>query len=199
MPVLPVALRFAAVRLAAACGLALLVGGCLPDSVNPLTPPDQGVEAPELLGLWQATIEDGMLYVHIYRNVDNWLEVVTVEQDSDGRGDTDRYAAHVSDVDGRRFINVQTDEAAGAGTMLYSIFGYEVGNDGTLSIGFLSSDLLADGVAAGKLSGNVSEDSFGRSVRLTGSGEEIARFLAGADPAKLYERTMTFRRLAPTP
>lgn len=196
MPTLPAGFRVAA-RLATACALALLVAGCLPDSVNPLTPPEQAAEAPELFGLWQATIEDGTLYTHIYRSEGNRLAVVTVEHDGDGSGDTDRYAAHVSEVGGRRFINVQTDAAAATGTMLYSIFGYEVGGGGTLTIGFLSTDLLADAIAAGKLSGNVSEDAFGRSVRLTGSGEEIARLLAETDPATLYERSMTFRRVAP--
>ncbi len=192
-------IRLAATRLLAACGLALLLAGCLPDSVNPLTPPEQAVDAPELLGLWQTTVEDATLYVHIYRGDGNRLAVVTVSHEADGTGDTDRYAVHASEIAGRRFINVQTADAAAADAMPYSIFGYEIGNDGTLIIRFLSSAALADAVAAGRLSGTVTSDSFGRSVRLTGSGEEIAGYLAHAAPDTLFDQAMTFRPVQPAP
>lgn len=185
-------------RLVAACGLALLLAGCLPDSVNPLTPPESAIDAPELLGLWEAPIEDATIYAHVLRGESNGLQIVTVSHETGGSGDVDAYVGHVSEIDGRRFINLQTDEPADAARP-YSIFGYDVAPDGILTVRFLSVATLADAVAQGRLAGEVQSDSLGTSVRLTGPGGEIAAFLAAADPKTLFERAMVFRRVEPQP
>jgi len=186
-------------RLVAACGLALLLAGCLPDSINPVTPPQDAVAAPELFGLWAATVEDATIYAHVFRSDGNRLGVATVSHEADGSGDTDHYSAHVSETGGRRFLNLQTEDAAAAGDKPYSIFGYDIGNDGKLALRFLSTETLAQAIADGRLTGKVQEDSLGRSVRLSGSSAEIAAFLAEADPKTLFERAMVFQPVEPQP
>lgn len=193
--------RAMAARIMAACGLALLLAGCLPESVDPLSPPDQTTPAPELLGLWRAsaegsTLEDGTLYVHVFLGERGRLDFVTISHEADGSGDTERYHGHVTEVQGadgqgRRFINLQPVETAAAAPAPYTIIGYALDSE-ALTVRFLSPQILAAAIAAGELAGEVTEDSFGLNVRLTGPGAEIAAFLAAADAATLYGVTMDY-------
>jgi hypothetical protein len=185
------------IRRVAACGLALLLAGCLSESVNPVTPPEEAIEAPELLGLWQTPVEDATIYAHALRGDGYRLQIVTVSHEKDGSGEVDAYIGHVSEVDGRRFVNLQTADTTDEPLLPYSILGYEIGADGALTVRFLSTDTLAAAVAAGHLTGEVETDSFGTMVRLAGTGTEIAAFLAAADPATLFDRAMLFRRVEP--
>jgi hypothetical protein len=183
-------------RLAASLGLALLAAGCLPESENPLTPPGQGIEMPELLGLWQTPIEDARLFVHVLRGEAGELHVVTVAHEADGTGDTELYVAHVSDIDGRRFANLRPADATAP--QRYIFVGIDLGGT-SLTSHMLAPEALAEGIRSGALEGEVEEGSLGLDVRLTGPGERIAAFLAGGDPARLFGQSLTLQRaeLAP--
>jgi hypothetical protein len=188
---------------AAAVGLTLLLTGCLPDSVNPLSPADQAVEAPELLGLWRAPADDATLYVHAFLGEDGRLELVTVSHEADGSGDSQWYAGHVTGIQGadgqeRRFINLRPAEAAPEASEPYVIVGYDLRGD-TLTAKFLSPEILAAAIAAGQLAGEVTEGSFGLDVRLTGPGAEIAEFLGAAGDATLFGQRMEFTRVPLAP
>lgn len=189
-------------RIAAAWGLMLLLAGCLPDSVNPLSPADQAVAAPELLGLWHGQAEDAALYVHAFLGEDGRLDMVMVSHEADGSGDSEWYAGHVTEIrgndgHGRRFINLQPANAATGAVEPYVIIGYELDGD-RLTAKFLSPEILAAAIAAGQLAGEVTEGSFGLDVRLTGSGAEIAEFLAAADPPP-FGQTLQFTRVPLAP
>lgn len=178
-----------------AVAVAVLLGGCLPESVNPLTPPDQGVDAPEILGLWQARVEGALIYVHVLKGDESPLEIVVVDHEPSGRGSTDFYVGHVSEIDGQRYVNLQTIEAAADAKVPYWLFRYDRNADGTLTVRFLAAAALAQAIEAGKLTGTVQTDSLGQSVRLTGEALEIAAFLAAADPATLYGRELVLSRV----
>lgn len=199
--------RFAAVNRVAGWVLALLLAGCLPDSVNPLSPPDQGVAAPELLGLWAMPAEDVTLYVHVLRGPENRLVIATVSHEDDGSGAVERYEAHVTAIGSVRFASfrlaAEPDGAAEADATApavtpYAIVGY-VADAETLTVSFLDPDTLARAIAEGRLAGEVETDSWGTTVRLTGSGAEIRAFLASADPATLFGRRLALVRLPPPP
>lgn len=188
---------------AAACGLMLLLAGCLPDSVNPLSPADQAVEAPELLGLWRMTADDATLYVHGFLGEDGRLELVTVSHEADGSGDSQWYAGHVTEIEGsdgqqRRFINLLPAETTPEASEPYVLIGYDLRGD-TLTVKFLSPEILAAAIAAGQLAGEVTEGSFGLDVRLTGPGAEIAEFLGAAAEATLFGQRMMFTRIPLAP
>ncbi len=187
---------------AAACGLMLLLAGCLPDSVNPLSPADQATPAPELLGLWRGEAEDASLYLHAFLGEDGRLDVVMISHESDGSGDSEWYAGHVTEIrgndgQGHRFINLQPANPATEGAEPYVVIGYELHGD-RLAASFLSPEILAAAIAAGQLAGEVSEGSFGLDVRLTGPGREIAEFLAAADPMP-FGQTLGFTRIPLAP
>ena len=184
------------VRLSAAAALLALLAGCLPGSVNPVTPPEAGLDAPELLGLWRAAVEEDTVYIHVLRGEGAALEVVAVNHRADGGGGTDLYRAHVSAVGARRYVNLRPAVADANDGAPYWILGYEPGEDSALTLLFLSSDTLARAVTDGRLAGEVTGDSFGEAVRLTGSGQEIAAFLAATSAKELFDRTL---RLEPVP
>lgn len=179
-------------RLVAVTGLVMLLGGCLPESENPLTPPELAIEAPELIGLWRAPIEDAMLFVHVLRGDGGQLHVVTVAHEADGSGDTELYVAHVSETGGRRFVNLLPADAAAP--QRYVFVGYDVAG-ATLTLHLLSSEALAAAIDAGALAGEVDETGLGLDVRLTGPGEQIAAFLGTADQATLYGQALVLQRL----
>lgn len=187
---------------AAVCGLLLLLAGCLPDSVNPLSPADQATPAPELLGLWRSEAEDASLYLHAFLGEDGRLDVVLVSHEADGSGDSEWYAGHVTEIrgddgEGRRFLNLQPATPASEGAEPYVIIGYELDGD-RLAASFLSPEILAAAIAAGRLAGEVGEGSFGLDVRLTGPGAEIAEFLAAANPPP-FGQTLEFARVPLAP
>jgi hypothetical protein len=184
-------------RLPVACGLALLLSGCLPESVNPLTPPEEALDAAEIIGLWEAPVEDAHMYVHVLRGDESPLEIVVVGHEPDGSGSTDLYVGHVSEIDGRRYVNLQTADAPADAPVPYWFFRYDRNPDGTMTVRFLSSETLAAAVGEGKLTGTVEADSLGQTVHLTGEPIEIASFLAAADPAKLFDRGFVFTRIEP--
>lgn len=184
------------IRLLTAGALLAFLAGCLPGSVNPVTSPEAGLDAPELVGLWRSTVEEDTLYIHVLRGDGAALEVVAVTHAPDGSGSTDLYRAHVSAVGGRRYVNLRPAVAPTDGRAQYWIVGYEPGDDDALTLLFLSAETLAQAVSDGRLAGDTMEDSFGTNVRLTGSGQEIAAFLAGTSAKELFDQTL---RLEPVP
>lgn len=186
-------------RSLAACGLALLLAGCLPESVYPLTPREQALEAPELLGLWRSEVDDATLFIHVLRGDGNELEVVAVGHEADGSGSTDLYVGHVSQVGSRRYVNLQTVDTRPEETPSYWFVAYEPGDDDRLTLLFLSADTLARAVEDGRLTGETTKDSFGQNVLLTGSGEEIAAFLAETDAKELFDQALDLVPVSVTP
>ena len=177
-------------RSLAACGLALLLAGCLPESLNPLTLPEQALEAPEILGLWRSEVDDATLFIHVLRGDGNQLEVVAVGHEADGSGSTELYVGHVSQIGLRRYVNLQTVDARPDDSPSYWFVAYEPGDDDEVTLLFLSADTLARAVADGRLTGETSQDSLGQNVRLTGSGQEIAAFLAETDAKELFDQAL---------
>lgn len=177
-------------RLLLACGLALLLPGCLPESVHPLTPPQAGVDAPELLGVWRSEREGATLYIHALRGEGPELRIVAVVHEADGTGSTDLFLGHVSQVGPRRYINLQAVDAGRGQAPGYWIVGYELGDDDGVTLLFLSGEALAQAIAEGRLSGEVQESSLNTEVRITAAGEEIARYLLETEAKDLFGRSI---------
>jgi hypothetical protein len=183
-------------RVLAVCTFALVLAGCLPESANPITPPEQGLDAPELHGLWRSEMAETTLYVHVLRGAGPELEIVAVGHDADNTGSADLYVGHVSAVGPRRYLNLRPADAQADAAAPYWIFGYERGDDDGITLLFLSADTLARAVDDGRLTGEVTTDSVGRSVRLTASGEEIAAYLNETATKELFDRAIDFQPVA---
>jgi hypothetical protein len=179
--------------------VAALLGGCLPQSREPIAPSTEAALEPRLAGLWVGQNDGEPLYVHVLLRDQGMMDVLTVSHDASGRGDWDLYEAYVASAGGRRFLNLQPSGVAGANETdtpePYFFASYELAGPDRLLIRFLRTETLAAAIAAGRLTGTVSEDSTGRSVELTGSSDEIRGFLATASARDLFDPPIEFRRL----
>jgi hypothetical protein len=177
----------------------LLLAGCLPESRNPIAPPTAAVADPRVLGLWVTQIEDEVVYLHILQDKENIYDLTSVSHRPDGGGATDLYEGYVVKVGERAFANLQpVSEADGEGedpTPAYFFVSYEIEGNDQLTVRYLAEQPLIDAIAAGKLTGEVTQDQLGRNILLTDEPARIAAFLAAADPASLFDQTMTFRRV----
>jgi hypothetical protein len=187
-------------RLFASSLALLLLGGCLPESRNPIAPPSAGFADSRVLGTWVTRIEDEIVYLHILQGDDNIYDLLTVSHRPDGGGATDLYQGYLVKVGDRAFANLQPAGGAavdgGEPEPAYFFASYEIEGADGLTVRFLAEQPVIDAIAAGTLAGEVTEDTLGRNILLTDDPARIAAFLALADAATLFDRSMTFRRLA---
>ncbi|MGH6962723.1 MAG: hypothetical protein ACREE7_19765 [Dongiaceae bacterium] len=194
-------------RLIAALLPPLLLAGCLPESQNPIAPPEAAIIDPQLPGLWMTQVEDEQLYLHVLKGDGHLYDVVSVSHRPDGRGATDLYEGYVTPVGDLRFANLQPidslDDDSGDIQATYFFTAYEFEGPDRLVVRFLAQQPLIDAIAAGKLKGEVSTanklQALGLDVLLTEEPARLAEFLATTDPAVLFDRSMTFRRVPPLP
>jgi hypothetical protein len=183
-----------------ASGLALLLlAGCLPESRNPIAPPTAAVADPRVLGIWVTQVEDEVVYLHVLQDKQNIYDVVSISHRPDGSGATDLYEGYIVKIGDRAFANLQpVSEADGEGedpAPAYFFVSYELEGNDQLTVRYLAEQPLIDAIAAGTLAGEVTQDQLGRNILLTDEPARIAAFLAAADPAALFDQTMTFRRV----
>jgi hypothetical protein len=183
-----------------ASGLALLLlAGCLPESRNPIAPPTAAVADPRVLGIWVTQIEDEVVYLHVLRDKENIYDLVSVSHRPDGSGATDLYEGYIVKVGDRAFANLQpvgdSNAEGNDPAPTYFFVSYDLDGNDELTVHYLAEQPLIDAIAAGNLTGEVTQDQLGRNILLTDEPARIAAFLAAADPATLFDQTMTFRRV----
>ena len=184
--------------------LPVLLPGCLPETRNPITPPEAAIEDDRLLGLWSARVEDEDIFLHVLRADNNQLAILVVSHRPDGRGGIDNYQGHVSALGDRRFVNLRPVEDSTVDNsnpdLGYLIIGYDWDGPDRLVARFLAEQPLVDAIAAGTLTGSVTDDGagLGRDVMLTAESAQLAAYLTAGDPAVIFDETLTFER-APAP
>lgn len=183
--------------------VATLLGGCLPQSREPIAPASEAVAEPRLAGLWVGQHDGQAIYVHVLLRDLGMMDVVTVSHEADGRGDWDLYEAYVTAAGAQRFINLQPSGTRGANETdtpePYFFAAYEFAGRDRLSVRFLSNQALSAAIEANRLAGTVDRDASGPSVALTDSAAHIRDFLATASPRDLFDEAIEFRRLDQPP
>lgn len=174
--------------------LALSLSACLPESEHPIAPPDAAKSDPRLLGSWINVAEDGYAVFHVLTDPDRspeW-EVISVELDFEGIGETENYVVHVTQLPQASYLNVlvRGDETG------YLIGRYEFTGSDKLAVRFAEAEKLAEAVRSGKLKGEVRPESGSDDVRITAGSEEWQAFLATASD-DLFGEPMSFERVGP--
>ena len=195
--------------LAAAC---LLFTGCLPESVNPLSPPATSLIDARFEGVYQQIDKDnaerGYWHFH-YRGASDsaqgahrsttQLEILGVGHELKSGLDTTRYHALATRIAGNdylSFIELPKDGSKKPSAH-YGFARYEVSWRGDLRLWLANESAFVSAVKAGQLRGKVTTSKFSDSVLLTDTTAHLAAFIAAGDPRKLFsEEPMTFRRLA---
>jgi len=187
----------------AGLALAVLLGGCLPQSREPIAPASEAITEPRLAGLWVGERNGQAIYVHVLLRDLGMMDVLTVSHESDGRGDWDLYGAYVTVAGAQRYINLQPSGARGANETEtpepYFFAAYELAGRDRLSVRFLSNRALSAAIDANRLAGTVTRDIGGPSVELTDSAAHIRDFLATASPRDLFDDPIELRRLDQPP
>jgi hypothetical protein len=187
----------------AGLAVAALLGGCLPQSHEPIAPASEAIAEPRLAGLWVGQHDGQAFYVHVLLRDLGMMDVVTVSHEPDGRGDWDLYAAYVTTAGANRFINLQPTGNGGAGDtgtpQPFFFATYEFAGRDRLSLRFLTNEALSEAIAANRLVGTVTRDATGLSVELTDGAAHIRDFLATASPRGLFDEPIEFHRLDQPP
>ena len=183
--------------------VATLLGGCLPQSREPIAPASEAIVEPRLAGLWVGQHDGQAIYVHVLLRDLGMMDVVTVSHEADGRGDWDLYEAYVTAAGAQRFINLQPSGTRGANETdtpePYFFAAYEFAGRDRLSVRFLRSQTLSAAIDANRLAGTVDHDVGGPSVALTDSAAHIRDFLVTASPRDLFDDPIELRRLEQPP
>ena len=193
----------------------LLLTGCLPESVNPLSTPATSLIDGRFEGVYQqidkdhgANADRGYWHFH-YRGASDgakgvhrstaWLEILAVGHESKSGLDITRYQALATKIAGHDYLSFIDLQKSGSKKQpaTYGFARYEMTWGGDLRIWMASESALASAVKAGQLRGKVTISKYIDSVLLTDTTAHLAAFIAASDPHKLFdEKPMTFRRLA---
>jgi hypothetical protein len=198
-----------------------LITACgVPESIHPLSPPDEAVPDPSLDGAWAGIppdgTEDGSLHMYIQSADSGLMDVVLVIHD-DEILETLRYEAHVTPAGNTRYVNARfkflaAPEGADGKVDIensewriadrYLFAKYSLSDDGLLHLWFLhDSRTLTDAIGSGELrSEEAGGNQFGGSETLiTDEPEWILKFLEGRDHDEIFEGPTIFRRLDAAP
>ena len=198
--------------LAAAC---LLLTGCLPESVNPLSTPATSLIDDRFEGVYQqvekdhsASADRGYWHFH-YRGASDsaqgahrsttFLEILAVGYEPKGGLDTTHYEALATKIAGHDYLSFTELPKDGSKKQpaSYGFARYEVSWRGDLRVWLANESAFVSAVKAGQLRGKITPSKFGDSVLLTDTTAHLAAFIAAGDPRKLFDaEPMTFRRLA---
>lgn len=184
---------FNVLRLVSVALSVLLLSGCLAYSRHPLSVVGEAIVDPALTGDWYALLEeeeDERLDVHVAASDGHRLAVTTAEKDGDGKQKIFRYVAHLSELEGNRYLNVLEADAPDRG---YRIVKYRISGPMDLHCSLIDDEALKAAVRAGEISGVIEGDTEFADVVITAPPEELRRFIARRE-ATLFRREVTLRR-----
>ena len=179
------------IRIALVAAL-LAVAGCLPESEQPLAPPDLGGGDARLLGAWLHVSEDGYGIYHAFKTDRADWDLVVASHDVEGIGEIETYTGHTSRLDGVDYLNVLVTGSEEG----YLFLRYEFIDSDHVRITFFETDALVEAVRSGKLPGKLIEESSGPDVRITANSKEWRDYLAQA-PSGLFGENFELQRVGP--
>lgn len=176
----------------AALGAAILLGGCLAESEQPIALADPAKPDARLWGTWLSEEEDGYMVAEVFATEDGKLQIALAEHDVEGIGKIDTYDAHVTQLPSGDYLNVKGPETEDG----YVFVKYKFDGTDQVSVWSMQNDPLVQAVKDGKLSGTTKFEGSDTDVRITASSEEWQAFLAKA-PADLFGDVTVFKRVGP--
>lgn len=182
--------------------LALLLAACVPVSNRPLSDPAAARLAPELAGIWTATIEDEEAGLHILFRDEGLAELLVTaarRRDDGPRGEWMAFTFFPSRIGGHDYANLRFVAQSGKNQATppdgYIFAHYRFSPGGDLDVWTMSADSARQAIRAG-LAGEVKKGKWVDEIRFTASTAELAAYLASHDPKTLFVDHMgRFRRL----
>ncbi len=184
--------------------LVVLVAACKGPEVSsrsPLTDDETGIPDSRMLGVWQVFLDDEpnaekvpATLVQVVNGDGAQLGVALLGGRKVGPWHT-WIGAVSGQVGGRWYLSVQgrAEENVWAGIEDFLIFRCDFENDDTIHLRQLGRKRAQAAVDRGQLRGRLVGSA---RLRLTSSTNELAAWVAGQDPADLFEPSLLFRRVS---
>jgi hypothetical protein len=176
-----------------------LLASCV-DSDNPLSDPNQSTIDPGLLGVWRLQTKDGdLIYYHVGKAGEKFpagmLRAITITQNQKGellRPEPNDTLVFTTTLGNKHFLNITGLSADKIKTMGDSkwessmadgffIYKYEI-KENKLEVACIDSKQKTETIKSGKIKGTIDGDK----VRMTDTTENLAKFFATPDAAKLF-------------
>jgi len=166
--------------------LPVVLFSCAPSPVweNPISPIKQ--TDPRLSGAWG---QSDYPSIFIGTPVDGWMSFVISDRDKSGRKIFGSF--YVSQLEGRRFVNVKI-RAPWDLSDFYFIAEYRLDSNQNLFVAFPNHDFVKKALEDGRLSGRIEKsDSGGEILILSSDSSEIGAFIRESSKEKLFPESPT--------
>jgi len=171
----------------------LLLAGCVPSFVNPLSDVRTAKIDTRLIGTWisPSTKEKG--YLHILPGENGMSDGIAVSFNNKNGGDWTRYSMFSTRIGKHWFLNIKDQDKSGKDpvgkNVPYFIVRYRIVENNRLDLWLMSQDSAETAIANG-LKGEIKKSKFGKSVRITASSAELMQYVKRVDPTKLFEESL---------
>lgn len=156
--------------------LVVLLGGCIPYSLHPLSDPAAVPLDPEIIGTWYWNESGEQGYLHIGRDEDAGpLRVAMISIDADGELELSQFSGHATRLGERRYLNLKwlppDSEDPDYLTVQYRIDG------GRLGVALMDNAPVVKAIGRGELAGVVAKEGWFTSVRVSADQDAWRRFV----------------------
>ncbi len=148
-----------------------------------------------LLGMWETIPleadqdkENG--YLLFMEDTEGLIHIVAME---DYFRYTETYRGFISDINGKKYLNLKEIRMRIPTTENYFIVAYEIKNNKILEISLLNEGAMEKAVAEKKIKGTLEKNQYTSSVVLTASPEELADFFGKQKQTNILDKKLLAR------
>lgn len=164
-------------------GVCACLGACLPESKNPLCPPENGFRDERLFGIWTTDRDGDKIVLHFGKGKDGNIRAVEVDHEKDKTTHATVYEVFCSTIEGVNYLNILGEGTPNAN---YYFARYGIDSSDVLRVWLISPDPIVKAIEAGELKGTVEDAGGAKTIRLTDSTAKLSRFVAENDRMKVF-------------
>lgn len=173
----------------------LFLAACIPQSLNPLTPPGKEIADPAILGTWSWQEKDETIYLHMGIDKKNGgFKAVLVDHQVDGKIEISEFSGHTSRLGNNTYLNLKWLKPED-NLRDYLILKYVVTGN-RFSFDMMDNDVIKNAIAERKLKGSIHESKWLTTVRLTDTSDQLADFVIKNDKL-LFKDMKSLKKLTP--
>ena len=177
----------------------LLLAGCVPSFVNPLSDVGTAKIDTRLIGTWIPSSAKEKGYLHILPGEKGMSDGIAVSFNDKKGGDLTRYSLFSTRIGKHWFLNIKDQDKSGkepvGKKVPYFIVRYRIAKNNRLDLWLMSQDSAEAAIANG-LKGEIKKSKFSTNVRITASSAELMDYVKRVDPTKLFKEPLgTLQRL----
>ena len=183
-----------------AVAAAMVLAGCIPDSINPLGDPAAETADTEVIGQWIGTLDGTPTKMEVTAE-DGAMLSFRLETDlANGDREWVMLKGFPAAVENERYMNVklfaEEDKVYDPRDENYYIFRYNIRSDGTLNVWAMGEQPVVNAIVDGFVNGAVDPSSEGRVIHITDSTIVVRQLIEVSNPDRLFPvKYASFRRM----